>query len=199
MVWLLFAVVVIVPYVHWLRALDPGKPINPYTVFPLLGVWAWSLMWTHYAHGTLTMLSSRLVRSPIYDRLTGWLVLALLLGHPGLLVGAQLADTELGPVEGVRTFAGEGRGWLALLGALGLVAFLLYEVLVRLRLRERLGRAWRWVGLAQAAAMAAIFVHGLGLGRHLAGETWFRHYWVVLGALLLPCFSVIVRADWRRE
>jgi hypothetical protein len=196
-VWLLFAVVVVVPYVHWVHALEPGKPVNPYTVFPLLGVWAWSLMWTHYVHGTLTMVSSRFTSSATYKRWTGWMVLTLVLAHPGLLMGALLVDTEQVPPASYLGYAGAGREWLAVLGTVALVAFLGYEALVRLSLRERLGAGWRWVSVAQMVAMTAVFVHGLGLGRHLEQPGWFRHYWVLLGALLLPCFAVIGRADWR--
>lgn len=195
--WLLFCVVVLVPFVHWADTLAPGKPLNAYTVFPLLGVWAWSLMWTSYVHGTLSMVSDRFVRSPLYGRVTGVLVLMLLMAHPGLLITGLLVDTGEDAPGTVLLFGGEGEGVFVVLGMAALVAFFVYEVLDRLDLKARMGRRWRWVGLAQIAAMTAVFVHSLALGRHLDEAGWFRHYGVALGALLLPCFAVIGRADWR--
>ncbi len=195
--WLLFCIVVIVPYVHWLDALGPSKPLDPYTVFPLLGIWAWSLMWTHYAHGSLTMVSRRFARSPIYQRVSGVLVLSLLLAHPGLLLAGLLIDTgPLAPSTAL-IYGGAGRGVFVIAGVAALVAFLAYELLDGLAVRGRLARHWRWVGLAQMVAMTLVFAHALGLGRHLQEPGWFRHYWVALGALLIPCFAVIGRADWR--
>ncbi len=194
--WLLFCVVVIVPFVHWADTLAPGKPLNAYTVFPLFGIWAWSLMWTHYAHGTLTMVSDRFARSAVYSRVTGVLVLMLLIAHPGLLLTGLVVDTGERAPSTVLLFGGEGEAVFVVLGMAGLVAFLLYDVLDRLDLKTRMGRGWRWVGLAQIAAMTAVFAHSLAIGRHL-DEGWFRHYWVGLGALLIPCFAVIARADWR--
>jgi hypothetical protein len=192
--WGMFCIVTIVPYVQWVGELEPGKPLNPYTVFPLLGLWAWSLMWTHYAHGTLAILSPRFVPSPIYKRVSGVAVLALILAHPALLTAALVRDTG-GAALG--TYAGDGEVGYVAIAAVALAAFLLWEVVTRGSWRQRLGRSWRWVSLAQMVAMALVFVHALALGRHFGADTWFQHYWVALGALLLPCFAVIARADWR--
>ena len=196
--WLLFAVVVVVPYLAWFPDLGDPPRLNPYTLFPLLGLWAWSLMWVHYAHGTLRRLVPGLGRSDAFHRWSGWLVLTLILLHPGLLLGAMTVDTELGPARGPLVYAGESGRVAVIAGAVALMAFCAFEVLVRLAQRPSVQRRWRWVSLSQVVAMTLIWFHGLALGRHL-GDGGLRTWWFVLGVLYVPCAAVVLRADWRSE
>ncbi|MBI2051174.1 hypothetical protein HYT33_00210 [Candidatus Roizmanbacteria bacterium] len=49
--WMLFTIVVSVGYAVWKQRAGPKYlPATLYEVFPLLGIWAWSIMWTHCAN-----------------------------------------------------------------------------------------------------------------------------------------------------
>ncbi len=194
--WVLGAVVIAVPYGVWLS--DGGKFSSVYSVFPLLGLWAWSLMWTHYMYGTLSMISEKFTRSKAYKHVSAYLVLAFILLHPLLLIQRLYQDTGVRPPDSYINYVGEANKAFVLFGTVSMLCFLAYEVLKRLRRQKMVKRMWFLVGLSQAIAMTLIFVHGLKLGSHLY-DGWFQAYWVLLGCLLLPCFAVILRYDWRQR
>lgn len=194
--WLLGAVVVIVPYAVWSSA--GGTISSHYSLFPLLGMWAWSIMWTHYMYGTLSLISDKFARSRAYKYASSYAVLACILLHPLLLINRLYQDTGQRPPDSYINYVGEANKAFVMFGVLALLCFLVYELLHRLRRVRWVKRIWFAVSVAQAAAMTLIFVHALALGQHLPGG-WFQAYWVLLGCLLLPCFAVILRYDWNRR
>lgn len=194
--WALGATSLLIPYIAWSSA--GGVLSSQYSSFPLLGLWAWSLMWTHYMYGTLSLVSGRFARSKLYKKTSAYLALACILLHPGLLIYRLYDDTGVRPPDSYITYAGEANKLFVMFGTVALVCFLSYEVFKRLRRHSAIKRVWIWVSLSQALAMTLIFVHGLKLGSHLYGG-WFQAYWVLLGCLLIPCFAVILRYDWRHR
>lgn len=166
-------------------------PFNSYRWFPLFGLMAFSLMWTHYAVGALmTLFGWQRAELAQFYSLTGWKVLILLLLHPGLLI-YQLFRDGLGlPPGSYWSYVGPGLGWVALLGTVSLLVFLAYE------LRRLYGqRAW-WTYVARAGdvAMLAIFYHGLRLGGQIHG--WFRFVWWFYGLTLV---LILAHGWWRRR
>lgn len=194
--WILGFVSLLIPYTVWASA--GGTFRSQYSVFPLLGLWAWSLMWTHYMYGTLGLVSDKFARSKRYKQITGYLVLALILLHPLLLISRLYEDTGAKPPDSYINYVGEANKLFVLFGTLSLISFLAYELLHRLRKLAVIRRVWILVSAAQAVAMVLIFIHGLKLGSHLYGG-WFQAYWVLLGCLLIPCFAVILRHDWQHR
>jgi hypothetical protein len=194
--WALGALSMLVPYIAWSGA--GGTFTSHYSVFPLLGLWAWSLMWTHYMYGTLSLISKKFTRSKLYKRATGYAVLALILLHPLLLINRLYEDTGVKPPDSYINYVGEDNKLFVLFGTLSLLCFLAYELLHRLRKLDIVRRIWVVVSASQAVAMTLIFIHGLQLGSTLYGG-WFQAYWVLLGCLLMPCFAVILRYDWRHR
>ncbi len=194
--WLVGAAAVLYPLVTFIDA----KPelTDPYQVFPILGILAWSLMWTHYVNGSITLWFGTKFRSPSYKKVTEYLVLALILLHPSLLVYALWRDTGTLPPASYLDYVGEANAKFILFGTVALLAFLSFEVLQRLRSRPAVMRQWRWVSVSQIVAMTLIFVHGLGLGNTI-NNSWFQTWWLFMGAVLLPCFWIVLQSDWPRK
>lgn len=194
--WLLFVAAIMMPLVAWIQAQAGNSAINAYTVFPLLGLWAWSIMWTHYGYGTLTIISSRFQKNHLYNRLSGYLVLGLILLHPGLLAWQRWLNTGQLPPASYIDYIGESGKLYLLIAGVALASFLIYDVLVRLRQQKVVSRYWFWISITQMSAMILIFMHSLALGQHLQ-HGWFQYYWTGLGLLLIPCFAVIGYRDYK--
>jgi hypothetical protein len=83
-------------------------------------------------------------------------------------------------------------------GSIALLIFLSFEVFGRIKAIPFMQRNWKWVSVSQMIAMTLIFFHGLGIGSILESPA-IELYWVALGVLLIPCFGVIGREDWKRS
>ncbi len=164
--------------------------LNAYLIFPLLGLVAFSLMWSHYMAGALQS-AAKLERTTLarYFRWTGYLVLALICLHPGLLIYQRFQDGAGLPPGSYESYVAPGLGWITLLGTASLLVFLAFE-LHRLYAKRRW---WHWIPEAGDLAMLAIFYHGLRLGSQLMHTGWFRVVWWFYGLTLL---AVIVRSYW---
>ena len=66
--------------------------ISVYTLFPLLGLLGFSIMWSHYMVGEMYRIFHRPVDRTHYFRITGYVVLASILLHRGLLTYQRLRD-----------------------------------------------------------------------------------------------------------
>ena len=196
--WALFTLVTAIGFIAWaeMRQWQFGN-LTTYALFPLLGLWAWSIMWTHYAFGGIRLVST-LPKNVSYSRISGAIVLACLLLHPGLLAYGQWRTQDLLPPGSFYSYVGTSLKSAVLLGSISLLIFLAFDVGTRLKKYVWVRRNWRWLSLAQALAMTFIFIHSLRLGQNLQ-HGWFQFWWVVLGALLIPCFGLILREDFRRK
>jgi len=196
--WFLFVVVVTISLVVFGRGLNWNlDTLTIYSIFPIFGILAWSIMWTHYVDGAIRIIYNK-PKNEIYSRFSGALVLFLILMHPGLLGLSQFQNTGLLPPGSYFSYVGNSLVWAILIAEIALIAFLAYEVLNRIKSKNIVAKNWFWVSLSQAGAMTLIFFHGLALGSHLSGG-WFQFYWVVLGALLIPCFGIILKYDWQQS
>lgn len=197
--WLLLALAITVPFIEWGSSLGWSfEALTLYSVFPLLGLWAWSVMWTHYAYGAVLIADGKAKKDKLYKKISGWFVLAALLMHPGLLALARFQSQDILPPESYYSYVGQGLAIYITFGFIAINAFLVFEILERLRHKQIVQRYWKWVSLSQVVAMTLIFVHGLAIGQHLQSG-WFQFYWIVLGAILIPCFGLVLRSDWQRK
>lgn len=156
-------------------------PVNPYQLFPLLGLLAYSLMWSHYISGAmrdLTGIDAKALAG--YFRITGYAVLVLICSHPGLLIYQRFRDGYGLPPRSYETYVAPGLGWVTLLGTASLLVFLAYEF--RRGFGQR--RWWHYVKEAGDVAMLAIFYHSLRLGQQLQSG-WFRYVWWFYGVTLV--------------
>lgn len=164
--------------------------LSVYQVFPLLGLLAYSLMWSHYLAGAwreLLGLNKQVLHR--YFELTSLTVLVLICLHPGLLIYQRFRDGFGLPPGSYESYVAPGLGWVTLLGTASLLVFLAFE------LRRIYGtrRWWRYVADASDLAMLAIFYHALRLGSQVIG--WFRAVWWFYGAVLV---IILIRKYSRR-
>lgn len=155
-------------------------PINLYQIFPLLGLLAFSIMWSHYIVGMLRELFDLdkhvLAR---YFESTSLVVLVLICLHPGLLIYQRLRDGYGLPPRSYETYVAHGLGWVTLLGSASWLVFIAYEF------RRIYGKRtwWHYVAEAGDVAMLTIFYHSLRLGQQLQ-HGWFRYIWWFYGLTL---------------
>lgn len=154
--------------------------LGPYDFFPLLGLVAFLLMWSHYVSGSLQRLfkaKEGTLRS--YFTVTGWVVLLLILLHPGIFVLTLWQDGLGIPPDSYFAVYADAASRIAILVAyLSLFAFLAYEFHRKFKQKSW----WRFVEYANVAAMFGIFFHALTLGGEI--HEWFRIFWIILGIVL---------------
>lgn len=197
-VWLVFGVAVLIPLLFWLDRIGWSiSKITAISLFPLLGIWAWSIMWTHYVLGTHRILYDR-SKNILYSRISGLLVLVLILLHPTILAWNQWKITDTLPPTSYYNYAGNSLKLYVFMGLVGLILFLAYEVFERIKDKKIIRNNWFWISLSQAVAMVLIFMHALKLG-NLTNDAFFQLYWILLGFALIPCIGVILQEDYRKK
>ncbi len=196
--WGLFALVVVVSFLGWADLRDwQFDSLTALALFPLLGLLAWSIMWTHYAVGGVRLFSPA-PENKLYSKITSIIVLVCLLLHPGLLAWSQWDTTGILPAESYYNYVGPSLRGVVILGSVSLVIFLSFEVFELLRKHPLVKRNWKWISLSQMIAMILIFIHALRLGQNLQSG-WFQLWWIALGVLLVPCFGLIIRNEWSQK
>lgn len=155
--------------------------VNVYVLFTIFGLIAFSTMWSQYITGAVTGLvgadSSRLAA---YYRLTGFIVLAAILLHPGLLTWQLWRDGfGLPPFSELR-YIGPMLYVAIIIGMTCLFIFLAFEF------RRLFGARnwWRYMDMAVDAAMLGIFYHGLKLGAQIE-HGWYGRVWWFYGLSLI--------------
>ena len=195
--WVIFAVSVFLPFLVWGSNLSwDFNNVSIYSFFPLLGLIAWMTMWTHYVTGAIRIRNPKLVKPNHYSTVTGYLVLACLLLHPGLLAYAQNRNGQGLPPSSFFAYTGDGLKLAVMFGSISLLIFLSFEVFNRLKDRQLVKKYWWAISLSQSLAMTLIFIHGLRLGNNLQSSL-FTFVWVLYGLLLLPCFYIIHLEDFK--
>lgn len=197
--WLLCVAVIAVPFFGWLELYQWQPVFNVRSIFPLLGLWAWSVMWTHYVLGALRIrYPEKLTKDTVYGRVSAWLVLILLLLHPGLLGYNQYQQLGLIGIDGFYAYVGVSSEVFITYGSIALLMFLGFEIFMRIKRYTHIDKYWGLVSVSQMIAMSLIFVHGLGVG-HILQIPWLRGYWVLLGLLLIPAFYIVGKDDWHKQ
>jgi len=189
--WCLGAVVTALAVIVWGQSFNWHLSFDAYLLFPVLGLVAYSLMWTHYVAGTarqLIHLPPQVLRA--YYRYTGYAVLILICLHPGLLIYQRFRDGFGLPPHSYESYVAPGLGWVTLLGTASLLVFLAFEF------HRIYGKRswWHFVTEAGDVAMLAIFYHGLRLGLQLQNG-WYRSVWWFYGITLV---AVLIRSYARK-
>lgn len=145
-----------------------------YALFPLFGLLAFSLMWTHYTVGAARRLVG-VDKAPLkpYFAVTGWAAIVFILLHPSLLI-FQLWRDGLGlPPKSYLEYVGPTMKWAVMLGTLSFLLFLSFET------KKWFSNKGWWpiIEYGNVVAMFAIIVHSLALGSNLQSG-WFRWVWL---------------------
>lgn len=172
--WALGVAVVVAGLAAWSATRLVDGEIGRYELFPILGITAFSLMWTHYVSDALRRklgYDDSVIRQ--YFKITAWIVLVCILAHP-LLFYVQLYRDGLGvpPESYLMVYTDAVSRFALILGTLSLFAFLAFE----LHRKFKDASWWRFVEYANVVAMFAIFYHALRLGGEVASG-WFRVLW----------------------
>jgi hypothetical protein len=183
--WTITSIAALLAVIVWGRSFAWNfSAINAYQFFPVLGLTAFSIMWSHYMVGALKRAALLRGDYAAYFRKSGYAVLILILLHPGILIYQRFRDGYGLPPHSYTTYVAPSMAWLTLLGSVSLFVFLSYELHRFFSKRSW----WKYVAGAGDAAMLAVFYHGLRLGSQLQGG-WFRYVWLFYGATL---FAAIV-------
>ncbi len=162
--------------------------LSIYQFFPVLGLIAFSTMWSHYIASVVRQLlgiERRVLHT--YFEATSLIVLAAILLHPGLLWYQLWRDGfGLPPGSYLNHYVAPSLKWAAILGTISLFVFLAYE----LRRKYYDKHWWRYVAYASDAAMIAIFIHALNLGTNVQ-TGWFRVVWWGYGVSLIGALTYI--------
>lgn len=179
-------VVLLAVYVWYHHRIEGAAAISGYAFFPVLGLSAFSLMWTLYVGDALRSyfnISAGAVQR--YFSVTSWLVLILIMLHPGILWFLLFRDgLGLPPMSYLALYTDLMGRTALLLGTVSLGAFLAFEL--RRKFADR--SWWKYVEYANIAAMFAIFVHALTLGVELH-VAWYRILWFGYGLTLALAIS----------
>lgn len=195
--WAAAGFVVFTALVVWSQArLVGASEVGIYQIFPLLGIIAFGLMWTHFLFSAIR----RYARAPkpqkhLYSTVSMGVVLAMIILHPGLLWFALWRDGfGLPPGSYLQVYSSQLLAIVA--GTIGLGIFLVYE------LKRLFGEKqwWKYVEYLQIVGMVAIFYHALELGEEL-DVLWFRIIWWLyfITFAVAVCYTTIskMRGDKR--
>ena len=192
--WCLTAAVSLLAIYVWSQSLAwHFSSLSIYQIFPVLGLLAWSIMWSQYMASFWQDHTVPRVKLGNYFRYTGYAVLLLIVLHPGLLIYQRFHDGFGLPPHSYETYVAPSMAWITLLGTVSLLIFLAFE------LRRWFGdrRWWPYVANAGDLAMLAIFYHGLRLGTQLH-VAWFRYVWWLYGLCLVVVLAFKYTAKLRR-
>lgn len=179
--WTLTAVVVFLAVGIWGKFLNwDSNNLSTYSLFPLFGLLAFSIMWAQYIVATLKRLANLV--SPTLDAFfnySGLGVTGLIILHPTLLFW-QLWRDGLGlPPTSYLSYVAPSLKWALFLGIFSFFIFISFE----LRHRYRNRSWWKYIDHANDIAIIAIYFHAFKLGSHVQAA-WFYPLWLFYGATL---------------
>ena len=154
--------------------------LNSLLLFPVLGLLAYSIMWSHYMVGAVKHTVLRGLDLARYFRYTSYAVLIAILLHPSILIYQLYRDGYGLPPGSYKYFVGPSRDWIVWLGTVSLLIFLAFELHRWFSQKPW----WKYVVSAGDVAMLAIFYHGLRLGNQLQSG-WFVAVWWFYGLTLV--------------
>lgn len=189
--WLMLGLVWLASIILWLTSLA-GDVNSMYQFFPILGILAWTTMWTQYLVGSIGWP----LKNKAFTKWSEAIVLFLIVMHPTIFLVQRFIDTGLLPPASYLTYVGSTRAWTITIAVAALATFLLYDVLKRFNGKLIKRRLWAYVSLLQAAAMTAIFIHGFTIGTSM-NSPYFATWWILLGLLLVPFMTIQLMHDFK--
>lgn len=178
--WSLSLVVGVLAVFAWTNPNQGLQDINSYVLFPLFGLLAFSLMWTHYIVGAVRRLlgADKSVLGNYFE-VTGWLAFIFIILHPTILITQLYLDGVGLPPKSYLEYVGPSMKWAVLIGTFSFLLFLGFEMK---RWFKHKGW-WPIIEYGNVWAIFAIIMHGLALGNDLQAG-WFRAVWLIYAVLL---------------
>lgn len=193
--WVLGGVTLATALVVWWQIRQPQSGLDLYEFFPLLGLVAFGLMWTHFISGALAQYWRLESGSELYRRVSMLVVLACIVAHPVLLwIVLWRDDFGWPPISQYVAYGVNAMATAALfVGMVALTIFLAYEL--HRWFSEK--RWWKYIEWLQLPAMLLIFYHALTLGGEL-DVIWYQALWWLYGVSLVAAV-VYVYTNQRRK
>lgn len=180
-------------FVVWGNSYAWHIPLNTfYIVFPLLGLLAFSIIWSQYMVGFFQQLTHRKENVARYFSITGWMFLVLIILHPSLLIAQRFLDGYGLPPHSYESYVAPSLAWVTLLGSACLFVFLIYSARQFLRKYSW----WRFVSILNDVAVLGIFYHSLRLGSQLQ-TGWFRYVWYFYGVSIVAAIIYKYCLKWQ--
>ena len=179
--WTLTAATASLAIIVWGETLNwDTANLTAYSLFPLLGLLAFSIMWSQYMAGAVRRLvhgePTTLAR---FSLISGSVVTAVVLLHPLTLIFKLWQDGAGLPPNSYLHYVMPNLKWAVMLGSISLFIFLAFEL--RHRFHDR--SWWRFVDYINDAAIVAVYIHAYNLGTHTQ-FAWFRPVWFFYGITL---------------
>ena len=159
-----------------------------YDLFPLFGILAFSLMWTHYILYALRIYSDydkKILKK--YQKITELMVLVSILLHPGLIITQLYIDGFGLPPASYKSFVGASGVGFVLLGTIAWCAFILYEF----KNKYQKYNWWKYVSLANVFAMLLILRHSIKLGT-IVNDGWYSIIWTLYSISLVATYIYLI-------
>lgn len=168
---------------------------NSYQLFPLFGLLAFSLMWSHYIASVVRQvykLDKTVLKT--YFEATSLAVLAFILLHPGLLAWQLWRDGMGLPPGSELNYVAPSLKAYVILGMVSLLVFLIYEF------RRKYGDKpwWKYIGYLSDIAMLLIVWHSFRLGSHLQQGS-LRSLWYFYGITLVASLGYIYLKKYQQH
>jgi hypothetical protein len=193
--WGLGSVVTLLAVIAWWQQVQPLRgTVDIYNFFPLLGLIAFSLIWTHFIIGAVARAARVRYERGFYSVITMGMVLALIILHPSLLSYGLYRD-GFGLPPGSLFQVYQADIVAIIIAEISLAIFLAYE------LKRKFAHAawWKYLEAIQGVAMVGIFYHSLTLGSTLQQVGWYRGVWWLYGITLVVSVAYVWSITRRRK
>lgn len=171
----------------WGQAYNWQFFISNYVLFPLFGLLAFGLMWSHYITSAVRQyveLPRKIVAD--YFEITSTVVLGAILLHPGLLAYQLWRDGAGLPPGSELNYLGPKKEIYILMAMISLCLFLAYEL--RRWFKDR--KWWKYIQYLTDVAIVMIYIHALNVGSQLQ-QGWFQLVWYFYGVTLAVSLGYI--------
>lgn len=165
----------LIPFLAW-AGLNNWKLGNttPLMFFPLLGLWAFSQMWLHYAVAPIKRRHPDALDYKMWYHHTSVVVLVLILLHPAILA-FETISIGLTPFD----YVSSDEYFFLAIAYFAFGCFILYEFAERLTNSKFWQKHFNQIVVLNFIAMFAIFIHSFWLGRTVDG-TWLKYVWMLM-------------------
>lgn len=194
LLYLVQALFIVPSILYWLDGIgwDVSR-LSYLTVFPVLGLVAFTLMWGHIMVAYFRHKYPDMFDYAAYYRQSSHAVLILIILHPLLLVLHQ-ASNDLTVFD----YAAPAMRVFIVFGSLAFLGFMIYEVVNRLKEKPAIKRNWQYVVAMNRVAFILVYIHGLMLGQHLASGP-MRLLWLFFGLTTAAYYIWAYRREIRRD
>jgi hypothetical protein len=174
---ILFWIVLLIPIYVWGDSFAWDFSIlSLFLLFPLLGLLAFSVMWTQVFVGAFEKHIGKYFNLGRFYAKTGLAVLILFVSHPLIaLIALWNATGSANPFN----LISESQAVYLILAMIAFATFIAFEITLRWK-HKTIQRFKPWVENASAIGVILVWIHSINIGSHTQGG-WFMYLWWFYG------------------